>query len=255
MSQGELETKFRMATVRESRACPHFSGKRDEYEKWKVRANDWLTVYGKGEYVGMEMRMSLDGEAFEVVKDMSQEELKGEAGSKEVLKRLDKYFKKDILMERYGRVKQFMDLERDKAESVIDFLNRYERVAAEWRKATAEETLEEMLGCHLLERAGLSGTQKQMVLAACGEKAASHTKIRAVMKRMFVEWDEERKVEEEAWHVRERQESYHQKLNPNRNGRVTKCAICASLYHWARECPKNFKNRKERKERRRTSTE
>ena len=255
MSKSEQETKFQMATVREIRACPIFSGKKEEYEKWRVRANDWLTVYSKGEYIGMEMRMSLDGEAFEVVKDMTQEELKGVAGSREVLRRLDKYFKKDLLMEKYGKVKKFMDLERGKAESVTDFLNRYERVAAEWKKATAEETLEEMLGCHLLERAGLSGTQKQMVLAACGEEAETHTKIRAVMKRMFVEWDEEQKVEEEVWHAGERREIYHQKMNPSRNGRVTKCVICASLYHWARECPKNFKNRKERKERRRTSTE
>ena len=95
-----------------------------------------------------------------------------------------------------------MNLERGKMETITDFLNRYERIAGEWRKATAKETLEEMLGCHLLERSGISETQKQMVLAACGEEAATHTKIRAVMKRMFVEWEKGHELEE-AWHSNE----------------------------------------------------
>ena len=33
-------------------------------------------------------------------------------------------------------------------------------------------------------------------------------------------------------------------VNVLRNGIVTTCAICRSEFHWARECPNNFKNRR-----------
>ena len=34
------------------------------------------------------------------------------------------------------------------------------------------------------------------------------------------------------------------KKNPiGKMGNVTKCAICSSEFHWARECPKNYRNK------------
>lgn len=239
----------------ESPMCPNFSGRKEEYEEWRQRVEDWLIVFGKGEYLGIEVRLGLRGRALEVSKEMGHEELKGKAGARALLDRLDRVYRKDKVNELYGKVRRYLKIERGRGESISDYLIRYER-AAEESKRTGGSVLPEIVkGCHLMEQGNLSENQKQMILAACGPEEIKYETVYNLMKRMFenMELKEEGWLEKQTDRDKDKQSQggfgESKRTNPfGKDGRITKCVICSSIYHWARQCPNNFRNRdKQRK--------
>ena len=70
-----------------------------------------------------------------------------------------------------------------------------------------------------------------------------------MMKRMFEDKETEKK--DDAWYGRiydrrgdvSRDNNRREVKNPMRNGVVSKCVICSSEYHRARQCPQNATNR------------
>ena len=137
-------------------ACPTFSGKGGEYEEWRVKAEDWiLMVEDVVKYPGIGMRMGLEGRAMEVGMTMERSELKKKDGAEKLLEKLDKRYRKDKVMETYGKVRQYLKVERGKEEKIEDYLHRYDKLAEECKKATGNNGMldGEIKGCHLLEQA------------------------------------------------------------------------------------------------------
>ena len=197
--------------------------------------------------------MSLKGKALEVTEDIEREKLKGEDGPQVILKKLDEVFQKDTLMENYSKMKNYFRIEREASEKMRDFVVRYEKAESECRKAIGKSMFEgESKGFHVLEQANLTESQKQMVLAACGQGKLEYNIVSQIMKRIFEGLGS--KEESEWWgsegfvnlgRGRGRGNRGRDGRNPvNREGRVTQCAICRSEWHWARECPENIQNKK-----------
>ena len=242
------------------RECPKFNGIYSEYKGWRGQVEDWLEVCGEEvKYPGIEVRMSLKGKVLEVTEDIEREKLKGEDGPQVILKKLDEVFQKDTLMENYSKMKNYFRIEREASEKMRDFVVRYEKAESECRKAIGKSMFEgEAKGFHVLEQANLTESQKQMVLAACGQGKLEYNIVSQIMKRIFEGLGS--KEESEWWgsegfvnfgrgrgnlRGRGRGNRGRDGRNPvNREGRVTQCAICRSEWHWARECPENIQNKK-----------
>jgi hypothetical protein len=211
---------------------------------------------------GVGMRMGLEGRAMEVGMTMERSELKKKDGAEKLLEKLDKRYRKDKVMETYGKVRQYLKVERGKEEKIEDYLHRYDKLAEECKKATGNNGMldGEIKGCHLLEQANVDESQKQMIIAACGKDKLEYNMVQKVMRRIFEGLGgKEEKKEEDWWedrgrrergNVRETERKYmgnrgNGRRNPmDKGGRITKCAICGSESHWARECPQNYNNKK-----------
>lgn len=254
------------------RECPVFSGKQEEFKSWRGRVEDWLIVCKKEvEFPGLEIRMNLGGRAWEVTEDLDRDKLKGSGGEKFILDTLDKIYKKDTLMENYEKMKKYFKIKRESGEEMKDYIFRYEKYARECSKMTSgREMFEgEAKAFHVLEQATLSEQQKQLVLSACGKDNLEYGNIVKIMRRIF-EGVEKEKSEEVEWlenhkgringtssTSRGTVDGYRGRgggrgvwngrgggKNPmNREGKTTTCTICKSEWHWAYDCPKNFKNR------------
>ena len=68
--------------------CPIFSGKKEDYELWRVSAEDWVEV-GKGKicFPALQIRMQLRDKAMEAVQNIDRERLKGDEGVSIIFKR------------------------------------------------------------------------------------------------------------------------------------------------------------------------
>lgn len=263
----EVEIKYKQRNN-----CPEFSGRQEDYEQWRVRVEDWLLLGGKDDskYPGIEIRMKLNGRAWNIAKNVDRTKLMGKDGEQVLLLALDEAYKRDTLMDNYGKMSNYMEIQRNKGESIKDYLIRFEAMAQDGNRAIGREMLEgEVKGFHVISRARLTDQQRQMVLSAIGERKMEYDAVTKCMKRIFEGMEELEK--NEGWYGKNAR--YEQGMrggsdtrrggtsrgggsgrkNPlNNYGKVSRCAICRSEYHWARQCPKNIENKeqgeKERKE-------
>ena len=113
----------------------------------------------------------------------------------------------------------------------------------------------EAKGFHVLEQSNLSDQQKQMVIAACGQGTLEYKIVTQTMKRIFEGLGEK---EEEQWLGNTNTPVAERRFNNSRGsrsrgrfgrnpvdnrGKVTKCVICSSEWHWAKDCPQSYRNR------------
>ena len=243
------------------RECPRFNGMNSEYKSWKGQVEDWLTVYeDEIKYPALEMRMSLFGKAREIAEEIDRDVLKDTGGEKVLLEKLDKVYGKETIMENYGKMKAYFKIERTSDEKMTDYIIRYEKTASECRRAIGREMFEgEAKGFHVMEQANLSEQQKQLVLSACGQGKMDYDMVSKILKRVFESlgkseetdwWGTEKKEfggrrgSFGQWRGRGRSSGQGRGKNPlNKEGKVTKCVLCGSEWHWARNCPRNFNNR------------
>ena len=252
--------------------CPIFGGKQSEYKGWKGQVEDWLVVCGEDvKYPGIEIRLSLQGKALEVTEGIDRIALKSKGGEKVILDKLDSVYLKDTLMENYGKMKNYFKIERGSGERMSDFIVRYEKAASECSKAMGKNMLEgEAKGFHVLEQANLTDNQKQMVLAALGVGKLDYDAVSKMMKRIFEglgnkddsDWwgsetygnrprPTERGVDRYRSRGRMRWNRGKDGRNPvDREGKVTLCVLCNSEWHWARDCPHNYRNKERQNEQR-----
>ena len=71
--------------------------------------------------------MQLRNKAMEVVQHIDRETLKTEDGIKILFEKLDETFKRNDLIDIYGRVTKFLNIQRNKGEKMADFVIRYEK--------------------------------------------------------------------------------------------------------------------------------
>ena len=261
-SDSQVEWKWR-------RECPKFGGAKAEYKGWRGQVEDWLLVCGEEvKYPGVEIRLSLRGRALEIAEGINREEIKKEGGERIILKKLDEAYRKDTIADNYEKLRTYIKIERESGETLRDYIIRYEKEELECSKALGNSVLGgEVKGFHVLEQANLSDSQKQMVLAACGREKLEYSVVSEVMKRIFEGLG---KKEESGWlgseaevqssfgrgrvNFRSRGRGNRGRGRGGRNpldkqGKVSVCVLCQSEWHWARECPENFVNKKKRENR------
>ena len=235
------------------RECPRFSGEERNYKAWKNQVLDWLLVVGEGvKYPAIEIRLSLSGKALEAAEELDRDSLKEDQGEDLIFECLDKIYLRDSLMDRYGKMKDYFKIERGSSETMREFIQRYEKMESECKRALDSPMFSsEVKGFHVLEQANLSEGQRQMVIAACGQNKLEYEVVSKMMRRMFDSIEEGK--EDDWWGVERRGEAtndrrgvkgYRKRKNPvGKDGRVTRCAICKSEWHWAKECSQNIRNK------------
>ena len=235
------------------RECPRFNGEEKNYKGWKNQVLDWLLVVGENvQYPAIEIRLSLSGKALEAAEELDRKELIKKGGEERILECLDKIFLRDSVMDRYGKLKEYFKIEREVGESMRAFIQRYEKIESECKRALDSPMFsEELKGFHVLEQANLAEGQRQMVIAACGQDKLEYEVVSRIMRRMFDSMEEGKEDEwwgserrGEATNSRREAKNYTKRKNPiGKDGRVSKCAICKSEWHWAKDCSQNIRNK------------
>lgn len=228
------------------------------------------------------------GKAYHVVQGIDRAKLTEPGGYKLILQKLDDTYKDNAAMESYNLLKRYLKIERGSEESVTDYLIRYERVEEELRDMMGDSMLKsDMRAVHVMEQAKIPNEKVQFVVASCGKEPLNYENICEGMKRIFSnmgnkeegEWfgaekqqnkrNDSRYIKGEERHesmaegdggpswamgsYRGRGRGYRSRGRGGRNptdtqGRVSVCVICSSEWHWARDCPENFRNRSKRKD-------
>jgi hypothetical protein len=185
--------------------CPPFSGKEDDFDDWRNKLEDWLILEeGNIKYPGLEIRVALKGKAYDLCKDIDRKELMKEDGKKEILKILDKTFKKDGRLDKMEKAMKLYKIEKQKEETMKEYVTRYETYSRECEKAGGGKMTEEMKGSHLLGQANLTNIELHIVLGACGEEEYEFEKIKTSLMRIFQEKDKStEKEEKKTWIVQE----------------------------------------------------
>ena len=231
--------------------CPAFKGEEKDYEDWRMKIEGWMFLTKKSvEYQGLVIVQGLEGKALSVVRGMKMETLVGKDGAKQVLAKLDEYYKKERVFEVNDKVVAFAEAERKKGESVKEFILRFEYLVDECAKFGVTLMEGEAKGAFLMHKARVTEDEKKMIMSACGMKSLDYELVRPVMKRLFEDKDTE--IKDEGWYGRtgdrrtdtRRENVKREGKNPiGRNGFVSRCVICSSEYHWANNCPRNASNR------------
>ena len=237
--------------------CPVFKGEESEYEDWRMKVEGWIYLTRNNEEAqGLVIMQGLEGKALSLVKGLKWDVLIGKDGGKEVLKKLDEFYRKEQTWDRCCKIAQFAEMKRKRDESVKEFILRYEYCLDECEKIGVPMLVGEAKGIFLLQKANVTEEQMKMVTSACGEEKLEYDRVRRIMRRIFEDKDTGEKSDE-GWYGRDRRDesrrggyrggqTYQRRewKNPvNKFGVISKCVICASEEHWARQCPKNVANR------------
>src|SRR5215469_5357384 len=248
--------------------CPTFTGKMEEYERWKIRIEDWLLVNeDQMKYPGLEVRLALRGRAYDAVEDIDREILKDRGGEKEVFRRLDKMYLKDSRMNKIEKAFEYFKIEKKAEETMKEFIVRYEKAGKACESVGGGKMSEELKGSHLLGGAGLNKMELHIVLGACGSEEYNFETVRNALGRIFQEdknaidkkqkecFGEEgkkmnplNKYGKRAKCLKCRSEEHFDKDCPKSQ---TFCYICKSKEHWAKDCSRNWNNQEKNKEQKR----
>lgn len=262
-----MNNKESEGLMRKNNKCPVFSGKADEYVIWKCLVEDWMTVVGKEENVGLQIRMSVQGKPLAILVDIERKELMKKNGYKLIFEKLDRMYLREEGMNRIEKLKEFLKIEKEKDENMREYVLRYEKVYEECKKVGGGTMSEAMKGTHVLMGAKLNERDQHIILGACGNKNYDYEEISRALCRIFSEKEKE-KIEK-CW-VSDEGEKKEKKNPLNRFGKRMKCTkcrseehfmkeckekmkcwICKQETHWAMQCPKNWRNLGEEKERER----
>ena len=204
---------------------------------------------------------------------MAIESLNSETGVHDLLAKLDTLYLKDEKLRTYNAYDTFEQLKRGSHMSINDYLIDFEKKLAKIQEYGI--TLPDpVLAYRLLKSANISKEKEVLVKATVADLtyAAMKNKLKGMFDGFTVDGRGMKIKEEEdddtyynmddtfygrntdskkgqrvrfkiegnssRKHTNHQQSSSTKKLNPrNKDGFVSRCAICKSIYHWAEKCP------------------
>ena len=245
------------------------------YEQWSKELNIWrmITDVDKKKQA-LVVTLSLSGKARETALEINSSELNADDGMDVLIKQLDAVFKKEAIDEAYEAYSLFESYKRKPEETVSDYIIEFEHRYSKAKKF--EMALpDSVLAYKLLEGAWLSQKERQLVLTAVNKLEFSA--IKSALKRIYGQQGSiesatnlslKVNIEEEPTYLAQtevKSQSNFQGMSPsnklnrnwpprkaassqggaimkgtnplNRNGTVSRCAICDSTCHWAKSCP------------------
>ena len=236
------------------------------FESWKNEDSIWtrVTELEKSKQA-LAVVLALSGRAREAAMEIPVDDLNKDSGMKTLLAKLDNLFlkeEKDLIYEAYS---DFDKVRRDSGVSMSDYIIDFEQRYARMRKYKMElpdavlafKLHFTLLNCprganlKLLDTACLDMKDRQLALTACTD--LTFASMKSALKRIFggkVSTSCMGMNQETAYITeqrRQRGKSGPQKdhyktplpgTNPlDRYGRRSKCAVCQSTFHWAKDCP------------------
>ena len=232
------------------------------YSQWKNEVKMWVMVTDLDKKKqALALALSLKGKQREVALEIDPSKLNVDAGVTFLISELDKLFEKDKVDETYSAYTDFDKYQRESNKNMSEYIINFEQKYNKCKKY--EITLPDtVLAFKLLDNAGLSQNNRQLALTACSY--LRFNTMKAALKCIFSTNSSLLEsgtasaitVKEESAFVTERHwdknKKFHQykgeiysnsgkitypKMNPTINGRVSRCRICESKYHWVRDCP------------------
>ncbi len=237
-----------MAAARDYKVPPSFDEKKS-YESWKNEVEIWrlVTALDKKKQA-LAVALSLTGRARDSALEISAVDLNTDDGMTTLLTKLDSVFLKDQKDRQYEAYTDFDRVTRENGASMQDYIVEFERRYNRMRKFQMELP-DAVLAFKLLDTAGLNVKDKQLALTACA--ALTFQNMKSALKRIFGDVSpqdgggEPLRDSDSAYytHFTGKRESKLntqtpvQGTNPlDRYGRRSRCAVCQSTYHWAKDC-------------------
>lgn len=238
------------------------------YEKWKNELEVWQLVTDLDKKKqALAVTLTLTGRAREAALEVAATELNKDEGMKTLTDTLDKVFEKEKIDSTYEAYTQFDKFSRKDGTSISDYVMEYERLYNRCKKYKLELP-DAVLAFKLLDGSGLDLRSRQMALTACSATSATgltFDKMKSALNRIFSEMPSETStsaisVKPEVamftkYDGRRSRTQWAKKgdyqsgtgglpigTNPlNKFGKRTRCAICQSVFHWAKGCPDKTK--------------
>lgn len=226
---------------------PAFDQRSMGYETWKNEVQVWqLVTELKKEKQALAVSLSLTGNARESAMEIPAADLGSEDGMTKLFAQLDKVFLRDDKDRAYEAYKDFDTFHRADNMSMSDYILEFDK---RYNKSKRYEmTLPEaVLAFKLLDNAVLSPQEKQLALTASSN--LKYTAMKSALQRIFGEtacasntgnnFPSISVKQEPVFYTQQKKSGGKQPgTNPlNKFGKRTKCAICQSVYHWAKDCP------------------
>ncbi|XP_034552315.1 uncharacterized protein LOC117821880 isoform X2 [Notolabrus celidotus] len=230
---------------------PPFDEKKS-YESWKNEVEIWRLVTDlEKKKQALAVALSLTGRARDCVLEIAAGDLNKDDGMTKLLTKLDSVFLKEEKDRQYEAYTDFDRITREKGAPMADYIVEFERRYNRLSKFNMQLP-DAVLAFKLLDTAGLSVKDKQLALTACADLSFDYMK--SALKRIFGDNAPQEGASEQrmsgdadsAYYTRftgkreskQSQQGTVQGTNPlDRYGRRTRCAVCQSTYHWAKDCP------------------
>lgn len=221
------------------------------YESWKNEVSVWTRVTDlEKKKQALAVALALSGRARETAMEIAVDDLNKDTGMDTLLAKLDNLFLKEEKDRTYDAYSDFDRILRDgnvsMADYIIDFEQRYSRM-----RKYKMELPDAVLAFKLLDTACLDVTDRQLALTACAD--LTFASMKSALKRIFggktsvssdgisresVFVTEQRRQKGRSWQQMTRPKTPQPGTNPlDKFGRRSKCAVCQSTFHWAKDCP------------------
>lgn len=223
------------------------------YESWKNEVDMWIRVTDlTKKKQALAVALGLTGRARETAMEIPVDDLNKDTGMTTLLEKLDGLFLVEEKDRTYDAYSNFDKLARDNSVSMADFIIKFEQRYARMRKYKMELP-DAVLAFKLLDTACLEVKDRQLALTACSD--LSFKEMKSALKRIFggkasgqtmginqeaaYVTTESKRQGGKAWPRQgEQQKAPLPGTNPlDRYGRRSKCAVCQSTFHWAKDCP------------------
>ena len=218
------------------------------YRSWKNKVLMWKLVCGidKKEQGIIILLQSLTGnkKAEKAVANLTAENLFNDNGLNIVLEKLDAVFQSEEIEDSYFTYSKFSNFKRQQNMTIQDYIIEFENL--NFKMDNHDMKLpNKVLAFKVLDGASVSEHQRQMCLTLAND--LTYDSMKAALKRIFGDKISTSKDEdyyndvyvkqEESAMIFEQNKS-KKKLNPlNKQGKITRCIICDSKMHWAKNCP------------------
>ena len=231
---------------------PAFDEKKS-YESWKNEVEIWRLVTDLDKKKqALAVALSLPGRARDSALEIAAGDLNKDDGMTTLLTKLDSVFLKEEKDRQYEAYTEFDRITRDNDISMADYIVEFERRYNRMGKFQMELP-DAVLAFKLLDTARLNVKDRQLALTAC--PTLSFANMKSALKRIFGDSSPQRGAGElqvsgdgdSAYYtrftrkresnVRSHMQTAVQGTNPlDRYGRRSRCAVCQSTYHWAKDC-------------------
>ena len=257
--------------------------KDEEYESWKRDLFIWreLTDLAKCKQA-LAVHLSLKGRARVASSEVAVEALKQENGVETLIAKLDKLFLQDEGSRQFNAFREFYNLRKSDAKSCNEYISEFEHVYFKL-VAQKMALPDSVIAFMLLESCKFNENEIKMVMTGIpkvtfdnmkeaikrifGSDIGRHRDYSKDVKTepVFEAETNETLYSNRNWrHDSWRETSgrgfrgtsgansrgfgsnrgFNRKTNPiDRDGKISKCSICESKFHWARQCPDAYEKR------------
>lgn len=220
------------------------------YESWKNEVAIWTRVTElEKKKQALAVALALSGRARETAMEIPVDDLNKDTGMNTLLLKLDDLFLKEEKDQTYEAYTSFDRIMKDSGVSMTDYIIDFEQRYSRMRKYKMELP-DAVLAFKLLDTACLEVKDRQLALTACTD--LTFASMKSALKRIFggksastvginqetAYVTEQRRQRSKPWMQNIQQKTPLPGTNPlDRYGRRSKCAVCQSTFHWAKDCP------------------